>query len=202
VDSDLAESISSLKSSFDSRGRALRLGKANAELVRALHQKLRIPRRYRDFLCECDPLSVEMVTPAERIQLVPATELEQAQIGFCLGADGTPIKTPTPAGWRPGWVIIATSALLGDPYFLDTSKPDAEGDCPVYTAMSGTEVWQAKLCASTFALFVRILSIGMDVAGGFDLNDYDIDNEQVFREALGPKIREHDPAAVKAGHWT
>jgi hypothetical protein len=24
----------------------------------------------------------------------------------------------------------------------------------------------------------------------------------VFREALGPKIREHDPAALKAGHWT
>jgi hypothetical protein len=202
VDSDLAESISSLKSAFDSRGRALRLGKADAGLVRALHQKLRIPRRYRDFLSECDPLSVEMITPAERIQLVPATELEQTQIGFCLCADGTPIKTPTQAGWRPGWVIIATSALLGDPYFLDTSKPDAEGDCPVYTAMSGTEVWQAKLCASTFALFLRILSIGMDVAGGFDLDDYDVDNEQVFREALGPRIREHDPAALKAGHWT
>jgi hypothetical protein len=42
----------------------------------------------------------------------------------------------------------------------------------------------------------------MEVAGGFDLNDYDVDNEQVFREALGPKIREHDPAALKAGHWT
>lgn len=202
MDSDLAESISSLKSSFDSRGRPLRLGKASADLVRALHQKLRIPRRYRDFLSECDPLSVEMVTPAERIQLLPATELEQAQIGFCLCSDGTPIKTPTSSGWRPGWVIIATSALLGDPYFLDTSKPDAEGDCPVYTAMSGTEVWQPKLCASTFALFLKILSIGMDVAGGFDLDDYDVDNEQVFREALGPKIREHDPAALKAGHWT
>ena len=202
MDSDLAESISSLKSSFDSRGRKLRLGKADAELVRALHQKLRIPRRYRDFLSECDPISVEMITPAERIQLLSATELEQAQVGFCLGPDGTPIKTPSSSGWRPAWVIIATSALLGDPYFLDTSKPDAEGDCPVYTAMSGTEVWQPKLCASTFALFLRILSIGMDVAGGFDLNDYDVDNEQVFREALGPKIREHDPAALKAGHWT
>jgi hypothetical protein len=42
----------------------------------------------------------------------------------------------------------------------------------------------------------------MDVARGFDLDDYDVDNEQVFREALGPKIREHDPAALKAGHWT
>jgi hypothetical protein len=143
-----------------------------------------------------------MITPAERIQLLQANELEQAQIGFCLGPDGTPIQAPSHAGWRPGWVIVATSSLLGDPYFLDTSKPDAEGDCPVYTAMSGTEVWQPRLCASTFALFLKILAIGMEVAGGFDLNDYDVDNEQVFREALGPKIREHDPAAMKAGHWT
>ncbi|HEX3597002.1 MAG TPA: SMI1/KNR4 family protein [Polyangiaceae bacterium] len=170
--------------------------------MRSLHQKLRIPRRYRDFLTECDPHAVEMITPAERIQLIPATELEQAQIGFSLTADGSLISAHSPAGWRPAWVIVATSALLGDPYFLDTSKPDAEGDCPVYTAMSGTEVWQPRLCASTFALFLKILAVGMEVAGGFDLNDYDVDNEQVFREALGPKIREHDPAALKAGHWT
>ena len=202
MDSDLADSISSLKSSFGSRGRALRLGKADPTLVRHLHQKLRIPRRYRDFLTECDPLSVEMITPAERIQLINSSELEQAQVGFCLGADGALIAAPSSSGWRPSWVIIATSSLLGDPYFLDTAKPDAEGDCPVYTAMSGTEVWQPRLCASTFALFLKIMAIGMEVAGGFDLNDYDVDNEQVFREALGPKIREHDPAALKAGHWT
>jgi hypothetical protein len=202
VDSDLAESISSLKSSFESRGRALRLGKADPAIVSTLRQKLRIPRRYRDFLTECDPLSVEMITPAERIQLVCASELEQAQIGFSLGTDGALVGGPSPSGWRPSWVIIATSSLLGDPYFLDTSKPDAEGDCPVYTAMSGTDVWQPRLCASTFALFLKILAIGMEVAGGFNLNDYDVDNEQVFREALGPKIREHDPAALKAGHWT
>jgi hypothetical protein len=99
-------------------------------------------------------------------------------------------------------VIVARSSLLGDPYFLDTSDPDAEGDCPVYTAMSGTDVWQPKLCASSFALFVRILAISMEVARGFDLEDYDVDNEQTFRESLGPKIRQFDPAALKAGHWT
>ena len=202
MDSDLAESISSLKSSFASRGLSPHFGKADANLVRSLHQKLRICRRYRAFLAECDPLSVEVVTPAERIQLLPSSELEQAQVGYCLSAPGMLIPAPTPTGWRPSWVIIATSSLLGDPYFLDTANPDAEGDCPVYTAMSGTDTWQPRLCASTFALFLRILAIGMDVARGFDLDDYDVDNEQVFREALGPKIREHDPAALKAGHWT
>jgi hypothetical protein len=202
VDSDLAESLSALKSSFESRKLSPSFGKADPALVRALHQKLRIPRRFRDFLTERDPLHVEIVTPAERIQLIGASELEAAQVGFALSEAGTVISTPTPSGWRPAWVIVAQSTILGDPYFLDTSKPDAEGDCPVYTAMSGTDTWQPKLCASTFALFLRILAVGMDVAKGFDIDDYDVDNEQVFREALGPKIREYDPAAMKAGHWT
>jgi hypothetical protein len=115
---------------------------------------------------------------------------------------GEPQSGQAPNGWRPGWVVVAHSALLGDPYFLDTTSPDAEGDCPVYTAMNGTGAWKPRLCASSFATFLRILSIGMVVAKGFPEGDIDVEDEQVFREALGPKIREHDPAAVKAGHWT
>jgi len=202
VDSDLAESITALKSAFELRGVALKLGRAEPALVKTLHQKLRIPRRYREFLLECDPVGVQAVTPAERVRLIPSSELEKEQDGFCLTAAGTLISIPTPTGWRAPWVIVAHSSLLGDPYFLDTSDPDAEGDCPVYTAMSGTDTWQPRLCASSFALFLRILAIGMEVARGFKVDDYDIDNEQVFREAIGPKIREVDPAALKAGHWT
>jgi len=202
VDSDLVESINALKSSFGARGLAPKFGKADPALVKVLHQKLRIPRRYREFLADSDPLGVQTSTPAERIRLVPAEELEKEQVGFALGDSGEAISAPRPSGWRASWVIIGHSSLLGDPYFLDTSDPDAEGDCPVYTAMSGTETWQPRLCASSFALFLRILAVGMDVAKGFDVDDYDVDNEQVFREALGPKIREVDPAALKAGHWT
>jgi hypothetical protein len=193
VDSDLAESISALKAAFEHRGISLKLGKAEPALVKALHQKLRIPRRYREFLSECDPVGVQTATPAERIRLVPAVELEKEQVGFALAESGALISAPSPSGWRSSWVIVGHSSLLGDPYFLDTSDPDAEGDCPVYTAMSGTETWQPRLCGSSFALFLRILAIGMEVARGF---------EQVFREAIGPKIREVDPAALKAGHWT
>lgn len=202
MDSDLAESISALKSAFEFRGIRPNFGKADAALVKSLHQKLRIPRRYREFLSECDPVGVHTVTPSERIRLVPAAELVKEQIGFSLSESGEPITSPPSSGWRASWVIVAHSSLLGDPYFLDTSDPDAEGDCPVYTAMSGTETWQPRLCGSSFALFLRILAIGMEVARGFDVDDYDVDNEQVFREAIGPKIREVDPAALKAGHWT
>jgi hypothetical protein len=202
VDSDLAESISALKSAFELRGVRPKFSKAEPALVKDLHQKLRIPRRYREFLAECDPVGMQTVTPSERIRLIPGAELIKEQVGFSLTESGEPVTSPTPSGWRASWVIVAHSSLLGDPYFLDTSDPDAEGDCPVYTAMSGTETWQPRLCASSFALFLRILAIGMEVARGFDVDDYDVDNEQVFREALGPKIREVDPAALKAGHWT
>jgi hypothetical protein len=202
VDSDLADAISALKSSFELGGSAPSFGHADRELVTDLARKMRIPRRYREFLGECDPVEAEIITPAERVRLIPSSELAEEQKGFALDEAGTLISQPSPAGWRASWVIVARSSLLGDPYFLDTSDPDAEGDCPVYTAMSGTEVWQPKLCASSFALFVRILAISMEVARGFDLDDYDVDNEQTFRESLGPKIRQFDPAALKAGHWT
>lgn len=202
MDSDLAESVSALKESFEKRGLTLGVGKAPADQVEALKKKLRLPRRYREFLLECDPLDLETATPSERVRLVPSAELVEEQKGFALDEAGTLITSPTPAGWRANWVIVAHSALLGDPYFLDVSEVDAEGDCPVYTAMSGTEQWKPRLCASSTALFLRILAITNEVAAGFSEDDFDMDNEHVFRESLGPRIREYDPAAVKAGHWT
>jgi hypothetical protein len=202
LDSDLAESISALKESLDRRGVPAVFGKADPGLVNELRSKLKIPRRYREFLSEANPVNVETRTPAERVRLTPAESLLEEQKSFALTDAGQTRTAPSAAGWRPGWIIVGHSSLLGDPYFLDTSSPDAEGDCPVFTAMSGTDVWKARLCASSFALFVRILAIGMEVAAGFADDDLDMDDEQVFREALGPRIREYDPAALKAGHWT
>jgi hypothetical protein len=202
VDGDLTESIAALKQAFEKSGQEPTLGRASTELLAALEEKLRLSRRYRKFLSVCDPLEVEIVTPTERVVLVAASQLEQEQRDFALTSSGERRTSPTESGWRPEWIIIAHSGLLGDPYFLDVSKTDAEGDSPVYTAMSGKDVWQPKLCASTFAMFVRILAINLEVAQGFDVDDYDSDNENLFREAVGPRIREYDPAAVKAGHWT
>ena len=198
MDSDLAEAVSNLKSVFEQRKIPVKFGQADAPVVERLRKTLKVPARYRSFLLSADPVDVETVTPVERVRFIPAEKLVDEQVGYSVGTAETPANT----AWRKSWILVARSALLGDPYFLDISKLDPEGDCPVYTAMSGTDSWQPKLCASTFALFLKILAIGMEVARGFNLNDYDVDNEQVFREALGPKIREHDPAALKAGHWT
>ena len=204
MDSDLAESISALRDSFERRKVPVQWGKAEASVVEDLRSKLRIVRRFREFLLASNPVDLETATPAERVRLIPAEKLLEEQRGFALQEDGQarPPGQTGPNGWRNTWVIIGHSTLLGDPYFLDTATADAEGDCQVYTAMNGTELWKPRLCASSFAMFLRILAIGMEVAKHFPERDVDVDDEQVFREALGPKIREYDPAAVKAGHWT
>lgn len=202
MDSDLVESISALKASLKQLNLEAEFGSAPSQVLTELKERFGLPRRYLSFLSHCDPIQVETVTPSERIQFIAASELVAEQAEHCLADDGSLITKPARNGWRPSWFIIAHSTLLGDPYFFDTSQVDAEGDCPVYCAMSGTDVWQPRLCASSFAMFIRILAIAMDVADDFDLDDYDPDNERVFREAVGPRIREVDPAAQKAGHWT
>jgi hypothetical protein len=202
VDSDLAEAVSALRDSFVSRGIGASFGRADAQVVATLKTRFKLPRRYRDFLLEADPVNVETRTPSERVRLIPSSRLIEEQKGYALLDSGEPIAKPSANGWRPTWVVVGHSTLLGDPYFLDTALPDAEGDCPVYTAMSGTELWKPRLCASSFALFVRILAIGMELAEGFADDNIDVDDESVFRETFGPRIRQYDPAALKAGHWT
>ena len=62
MDSDLAESISALKESLDRRGVPAVFGKADPDLVSELRSKLKIPRRYREFLAEANPVNVETRT--------------------------------------------------------------------------------------------------------------------------------------------
>jgi hypothetical protein len=198
VDSDLADAVEGLKTVFQRRKIECSFGKADKVLVEDLRKQLRIPSRIRAFFVAANPLKVETVTPVERVRLMPAEELLKAQETVKTGADGA---TP-PLDWKPAWVVIAESSLLGDPYFLDTSKPDPEGDCPVYTAMSGQERWQPTLAASSFAQFLRILSTAMEIAQGFGDAIMDDEDEDSFREALGPKVKVIDAAALRAGHWT
>jgi hypothetical protein len=194
VDSDLAEAIEKLKAIFEKRFIPANFGKNDKDTVDALKQRLSFSERYAAFLREADPLDVETVTPPERIRFVPAAELEQEQRSLAEGENAMP-------GWRDEWVVIAHSALLGDPYFLDTSRSDAEGDCAVMTAMSGTERVEPVLCASSFATFMQILGTAMEIAEDFAA-DGDPDDEDIFKEALAPKLRVIDPAALREGHWT
>jgi hypothetical protein len=199
VDSDLADAVSGLKAIFQSRKLPVQFGKADKELVETLKKQLKVPARFRLYLLGANPTQVETQTPVERIRLMPAEELIRAQ---------EQIKSPpegggtVPLDWKASWVVVGESSLLSDPYFLDTSKPDAEGDCPVYTALSGKERWQPTLVASSFAQFLRILTIAMETAAGFGDAIMDDEDEDSFRESLGPKVKVIDPAAHRAGHWS
>ncbi len=198
MDSDLADAVEALKAVFAKRKLACSFTKAPQALVDELRKQLRVVSRYRSFLLAANPEKVETVTPVERIRLIPAEELVKAQ---------ELVKQPlenghAPSDWKPSWVVIGESSLLGDPYFLDVSKPDPEGDCPVYTAMSGQDRWVPTLAASSFAQFLRILSTAMEVAAGFGDAIMDDEDEDAFREALGPKVKIIDAAALRAGHWT
>ena len=197
MDSDLAEAVEALKTIFQKRKIRAEFAAGDASAARALNKRLGLTQRYTAFLEEADPVNVETRTPTERIRFIPAAELEREQLGYGRG-DAT---TPARAGWRESWVVIGHSALLGDPYFLDTKRPDAEGDCPVMSVMSGADL-KATLCASSFACFLKILATAMEVAEGFPPNASDPDDEDIFREALSPKIRVIDTAALREGHWT
>jgi hypothetical protein len=198
VDSDLAEAVQSLKGVFEQRGIPVKFGRADAGVLDGLRKALKVPVRFRSFLGEADPLDVETVSPVERVRLFPASKLLEEQLGYGQASESV---TAHPQ-WRKSWVLIGRSALLGDPYFLDVSKLDAEGDCPVYTAMTGTDTLKPALCASSFQQFLRILATTMEVATGFGEAVLDDDDERTFREALAPKIKTIDSAALRAGHWT
>lgn len=198
MDSDLAEAVEELKEVFQKRKLECTFGKADKALIEDLRKQLRIPSRFRAFLAGADPTKVETVTPVERVRLMPASELLKAQTVVTSPPDGG----TAPLDWKAGWVIIGESSLLGDPYFLDTSKPDPEGDCPVYTAISGQTRWVPTLAASSFAQFLRILATSMEIAAGFGDGIMDDEDEDSFRESLGPKVKVIDAPALRAGHWT
>jgi hypothetical protein len=198
VDSDLAEAVSGLKSAFEQRKIPASFEKADPAVIETLRKTLKVPARYRSFLAAADPVDVETVSPVERVRFAPAAKLAEEQVGYAVPSDGGEAMP----GWRKSWIIIARSALLGDPYFLDISKLDAEGDCPVFSAMTGTDALKPELCASSLQQFLRILTASMEVATGFGDALMDDDDERTFRETLAPRIKTIDSAALRAGHWT
>lgn len=194
MDSDLAEAISALREVFQARGLPVEFGSAPPALVESLRAALPLPRRFRAFLSEANPVEFESQTPVERIRLFPAESLFAEQSAFT-----------SQVGWKRAWVVIGRSELLGDPYFLDTALPDAEGDCPVMTSMMGTGAIKSVLAASSFGQFLRIVAASMEVSRGFgtgSANDFDDEDDATFRQALSPRVRVIDQAAHRARHWT
>ncbi len=203
MDSDLREAVDLLRAVFERRKLESKWGAASADLVNELKKEFRIPPRYRAFLTKADPVEVETVTPVEKVRILSAGKLREGQVGFAVGEDGVTKVTGKDGDWKKSWVVVAISTLFGDPYFLDVSKLDAEGDCPVYVGQKTEKgTWRTTLAASSFASFVHILALGMDLASGFGEAAFDEGDDEAFREAFGPRIKSIDPAAVRAKHWS
>jgi hypothetical protein len=203
MDSDLRDAVGALRAVFERRKLEATWGTASPELIAELKKDLRLPPRYRAFLAAADPTDVETVTPVERIHLLSAEKLKEGQVGYAMGEDGVSLVTGKEGDWRKSWVVIGTSSLFGDPYFLDVSKIDAEGDAPVYTGQRTEKgTWRTTLAASSFASFIHILALGMELAAGFGEAVFDQHDDDAFREALEPKIKSLDPAAARAKHWS
>jgi hypothetical protein len=203
MDSDLREAVGALRAVFERRKIKSEWGQASPELVVELKAKLRVPARFRAFLTAANPVEVESVTPVEKVRLFAAEKLVEGQVGYAVSEDGTSLVTGKEGDWKKSWVVIGVSTLFGDPYFLDVSKLDAEGDCPVYAGQKTEKgTWKTTLAASSFASFVNILALGMDLAAGFGEAVFDEQDDDAFREALEPKIKAFDPAAARAKHWS
>ena len=203
MDSDLREAVGALRAVFERRKIGSSWGQATPELVAELKVKLRLPARFRTFLTAADPVEVETVTPVEKVRLLSAAKLVEGQVGHAVAEDGTSLVTGKDGDWKKSWVVVGVSTLFGDPYFLDVSKLDAEGDCPVYAGQKTEKgTWKTTLAASSFASFVNILAIGMELAAGFGEAVFDEQDDDAFRQALEPKIKAFDPAAARAKHWS
>jgi hypothetical protein len=69
-------------------------------------------------------------------ELALPDELAELQLGYSVGTDGASLVGGD-GGWQPGWVVIGTDVLLGDPLFVDIG----DARLPVLTAMHGMGEW-------------------------------------------------------------
>lgn len=88
------------------------------------------------------------------------TELDEAQTGYSVDTNGTPLVDGEPGSWQRGWVVIGYEDSCGDPIFIDTETEDF----PVYTAMHGTGKWEPHLIATSLRNFAAAMSEVREVA--------------------------------------
>lgn len=169
------------------------------ELVAELARRYGLPSAYQTLLLALGQHSLSIVPgPFQVLDVFAAPRLEEAQVGYRgsrPGDDGF----VAPHGWRRNWVVIAADA--GDPYFLDVTKANDLGECPVYTAMHGTGTWEPRLAASSLELFLRILRVWLRlVVPHHDRQHPEEPLDEAHARRLAGEIAQLDPAA--AGHWT
>jgi len=170
-----------------------------ASVVAAAAQRYQLPTAYREFLTALGRYGCSILPgPFQELIIYAAPELDRAQVGFRgprLGDDAF----VAPHGWRRSWVVIAYDS--GDPYFLDTTKIQPNGDTPVWTAMHGTGTWEPILAASSLAQFLQILRVWVRiVVSHHDKQNPDEPLDDAHLRRLTNEINQIDSAATD--HWT
>lgn len=197
--SDLLAAVQRLRAELTAQGIEAPYAPAPPRLVEEMQRRYGLPALYRDVLLELGQYSLSIRPgPFQELALFAAPDLERAQVGYRGSRPGDD-SFVAPHGWRRHWVVIAADA--GDPYFLDLSKVNAGGECPVYTAMHGTGAWEPRPAAASIEQFVQILTVWTRiVVPHYDPQNPDepLDDAQVRR--LASEIERIDPAAV--AHWT
>ncbi len=91
-------------------------------------------------------------------QITSEEELNAAQLGFGVNESGQPIANTASnniGDWQTAWLVFARDTELGDPYFVDTLKPEL----PVYTGFLGDNGWEEELVASSIEAYVLCMQL-------------------------------------------
>jgi hypothetical protein len=96
------------------------------------------------------------------IQLLKPEELEEEQIGYSRSEKGKSLCTGKAGSWQPEWLVIGSDTGLGDPIFIDTSRPGL----PVLTAMHGGDLWEPRTIARSLEHFAVALRAFQEISVG------------------------------------
>ena len=170
-----------------------------ADLLAGLTRRYTLPPAYQAMLRAIGRRGFSVLPgPFQELIVYAGPELELAQVGFRgprPGDDGF----VAPHGWRRTWVVIAYDA--GDPYFLDVTRVNRGGECPVWMAMHGTGTWEPRLVASSVAQFLQLLRAWIRaVVPHYDPQNPDEPLDDAHLRRLTAEITQIDPAATS--HWT
>jgi hypothetical protein len=90
--------------------------------------------------------------------------LDEEQIGFSRGEDGSILSGDSPGDWRKNWIVVGREDETGDPLFVDSG----DSALPVYTAIHGEGEWEPELLSTSFSGFIEALMAIHDISGNRD----------------------------------
>lgn len=96
------------------------------------------------------------------IFIFKAADLEQAQLGYAIDANGKSLCGKRPSQWKEPWIVIGKDETEGDPVFVDTSKVHL----PVFMAEHGTGIWEPFMIADSLEGFALIIKTLKDLSMG------------------------------------